>query len=389
MEHFFELKDSKKKSLSVQDLQKYAERLEIKVHKISEKSGKEIKKTKQELIDELNSIKTNKGKKTGTQISTHSKSKSKNELQKEVHNKGKSIIRQKLIKDNIPKVLVWMPSVKDEFLNEDKKLLNNMLNKEYIEKKLKIKVKLGSILYYGEFYIWNNEKFVYMNSFLKNNVHHLIIPREMSQKIDNSISFFEKIENYENNEFFIQKIELGLNDDYLKDLFFDVAELNGIYFNYEYINDKYEFIVEINYLNSKGEFNDKFPKYTFISNKEINFLRLVDLQNKLSKHQFEFNYSINGLFQSAFKPTWLSNILIKNENIVLGNFEEKKEFRYECDICCTMYNKYENEENLRLEYIDKLNFDELLINFDDLLQFKDKNEFKQFIDNNDITNFSY
>ena len=56
MSNFFDLSESKKKSLSVPELHNYAQRLEIDLYKLSEKSGKNIRKTKQELIDEIDTI---------------------------------------------------------------------------------------------------------------------------------------------------------------------------------------------------------------------------------------------------------------------------------------------------------------------------------------------
>ena len=56
MSNFFELSESKKKSLSISELSNYAQRFNIEVQKISDKTGKKINKKKEELINELNTI---------------------------------------------------------------------------------------------------------------------------------------------------------------------------------------------------------------------------------------------------------------------------------------------------------------------------------------------
>ena len=179
MSNFFDLSESKKKALPLQELVNYAERLEINVHKVSEKSGKEIKKTKQELIDEMNLCMSKTKKSTR-------KSEKEIEGKTKVHNKKES--------ENVPKVLIWMTDVKERFISDDETYKNNMLNKEYVEKNFKIKVKYGSILYYGDFYIWNGSEFVLLHSYKKDQVHYLSIGRNMTNKMVNAIGFFEKIE---------------------------------------------------------------------------------------------------------------------------------------------------------------------------------------------------
>ena len=56
MTSFFDLSESKKRGLSLSELHNYAERLEINIHKNSEKTGKNVRKTKQELIDEIDAV---------------------------------------------------------------------------------------------------------------------------------------------------------------------------------------------------------------------------------------------------------------------------------------------------------------------------------------------
>jgi hypothetical protein len=121
----------------------------------------------------------------------------------------------------------------------------------------------------------------------------------------------------------------------------------------------------------------------------LNFLRLCDLQYKLSKHQFHFTYKITGPPHFEFKPKWLPEILIKNENIQLGNIEEETSYSYECEIYCTMYNKYMAEEILKSQYIDELNCDEILMNFKEFLMFKNIDDFNTFMTENKIDEIKY
>ena len=183
MSNFFDLSESKKKTLSVQELQTYAERLGVIVHKISEKSNKEIKKTKQELIDEMNLCMTKTKKKSIKEIKSTS---SRNTLIYQNENKRKTKVHNTKNNEISPIVLLWMKDVKDKFISEGENYKINMLNKDYIEKNFKIKVHFGSILYYGDFYIWNRIEFILIKSYMKDDIHYLSIGRKMTNKMGNA-----------------------------------------------------------------------------------------------------------------------------------------------------------------------------------------------------------
>jgi len=203
MSNFFELSDSKKKSLSFSELSNYAQRFNIEVVKTSEKTGKKINKKKEELVTDLNAVYL------------------KNKIQEKMKNEKKIIKSSKLMKNDIkmPKIIGYYQD-EQKLFNGDENYKKNMLeNKKYIEDKYKIKLDFGNIIYYGDFYIWNNEKFIYIESYEKNNVIFLIISREITQYINDSIKYFESINNTETikmmknigKQLKLSKIELSLN----------------------------------------------------------------------------------------------------------------------------------------------------------------------------------
>lgn len=379
MSNFFELSESKKKSLSISELSNYAQRFNIEMLKTSEKTGKKINKKKEELINEINNVYL------------------KNKIQEKKKNEKKIIKSSKLMKNDIkmPKIIGYYPD-EQKLFNGDENYKKNMLeNKKYIEDKYKIKLDFGNIIYYGDFYIWNNEKFIYIESYEKNNVIFLIISREITQYINDSIKYFESINNTENikimknigKELTISKIELSLNDKYLSILDFDVNELVGIHFNYVYKNGTFIFEVEINYMNAKGEIDKKFPSYYFqTENLEISFLKLVDFQYKLSMNQFEFIFKLEAEPECEIKPKWTNNILVKNKKINIGNIEENIKSSYECIVYCNMYEKFKNEEIIQNLLIEEFNYNELLLinSKKEFLIMKDFNDFDSFIENNRI-----
>jgi len=379
MSNFFELSNSKKKSLSFSELSNYAQRFNIEVVKTSEKTGKKINKKKEELVTDLNAVYL------------------KNKIQEKMKNEKKIIKSSKLMKNDIkmPKIIGYYQD-EQKLFNGDENYKKNMLeNKKYIEDKYKIKLDFGNIIYYGDFYIWNNEKFIYIESYEKNNVIFLIISREITQYINDSIKYFESINNTETikmmknigKELKLSKIELSLNDKYLSILDFDVNELVGIHFNYVYKNTTGLIEVEVNYMNVKGEIDKKFPSYCFQTEKlEISFLKLVDFQYKLSMHQFEFVCKLEADPEIEIKPKWTNTILVKNKKVIIGNIEENIKSSYECIVYCNMYEKFKNEEIIQNLLIEEFDYNELLLinSKKEFLIMKDFNDFDSFITNNRI-----
>jgi len=379
MSNFFELSDSKKKSLSFSELSNYAQRFNIEVVKTSEKTGKKINKKKEELVTDLNAVYL------------------KNKIQEKMKNEKKIIKSSKLMKNDIkmPKIIGYYQD-EQKLFNGDENYKKNMLeNKKYIEDKYKIKLDFGNIIYYGDFYIWNNEKFIYIESYEKNNVIFLIISREITQYINDSIKYFESINNTETikmmknigKQLKLSKIELSLNDKYLSILDFDVNELVGIHFNYVYKNTTGLIEVEVNYMNVKGEIDKKFPSYCFQTEKlEISFLKLVDFQYKLSMHQFEFVCKLEADPEIEIKPKWTNSILVKNKKVIIGNIEENIKSSYECIVYCNMYEKFKNEEIIQNLLIEEFDYNELLLinSKKEFLIMKDFNDFDSFITNNRI-----
>lgn len=369
MASFFDLSDSKKKILSLNELHDYAERLEINVHKTSTKTGKEVKKTKNELIEELN------------------EKQFLNKITKVKKDNKKHKIEKNSIK-HIPKVLLWIDNEKDKFNDEDYK--KNMLNSNYLENKYKIKCELGSIVYYGDYYMINKDKeFILLNvidsEITQKMEDYLIIPLEISTHLNNPITFFEKLNDI---RFHIGKIELNNKHSYVinklnleKD-----DKLNGINFNYTYSfnDDKFNFEIEFNYLGPKGIFNNNYPKYNFFPKEDISLIRLVDFHNKLSNQQFLFNFKLFGPPEMDIVPQWCESLLIKDLNKTNGNKEKNEDSIYDCVIYTTMYSKYKNKENIHQQFEEELNSTNeefsMMLKDSDFLTLIDKNDFNNFIE---------
>ena len=368
MTSFFELSDSKKKNLSLPQLHEFAERLEINVSKISTKTGKEVKKTKTELIEELN----------------EKQFLNKIEKVKKDNKKQKS---EKINQKHVPKVLLWIENEKDKFNDEEYK--KNMLNSKYLENKYKVKCELGSIVYYGDYYMINKDKeFVLLNvidsEITQKMEDYLIIPLEISTHLNDPISFFDKLNDARIN---IGKIELSTKHNFVIDKLNLEKEdkMNGINFNYSYSfkDDKYYLEAELNYLGPKGIFNNNYPKYSFFPKEDISLIQLVDFHNKLSNQQFLFNFKLFGPPETNIEPKWCESLLIKDLNKTLGNKEKNEDSIYDCIIYTTMYSKYKNKENIYQQYEKELNSSEeeisMMLKDFDFLTLIDKNDFNNFI----------
>ena len=373
MTSFFDLSDSKKKNLSIPELHNYAERLEINVYKTSEKTGKKIKKTKNDLIDELDNVQL------------------MNKIQKMKTNK-----KTKSSKNNdkyIPNIILWLEDEKEKFSNQEYK--SNMLNYIYVQDKFKIKCNFGSIIYYGDYYLVNKEhEFILLElvdyEITQKDEDYLIIPLEFTKNLNNPIGFFEKLNDI---RIHIGKIELNKKHSYVIDKLNleEEDELNGINFNYTYSfkDNKFNFEIELNYLGHKGIFNNKYPKYCFFPKDNISLIQLIDFHNKLSNHQFLFNFKLYGPPEVDLEPKWCESLLIKDLNKTFGSKKKEEDSVYDCIVYTTMYSKYKNKETIYEQYKEELNSNDdsisLMLKDNNFLTFIDKDEFKNFIyENGDI-----
>lgn len=388
MNSFFDLSESKKKGLSIPNLHEYAERFEIKITKISDKTGKNIKKTKNDLIEELNDIKiTNKIK----ELKCNAKSTSK---KKDINYDTKYN----------PIVLLWLPNEKSKFNNSDIGIeyRNNMFDKIYLEKTYNIKIVFGSILYYGDYYIVNDKSELIHLEILKNEEledeinnkvnfktnekiddgkDYIIIPREITYFLKNPIKFFKKLIT---QHFYIGSIELHQSDNYVMehiDLEKD-DKLNGIYFNYTISTPDldYKLEVELSYLSKNGILNKDYPTYKFFIKEDTSLIKIIDFHKKLSNNQFSYVFKKYGYPGVDNDPIWTENVLIKDIKKNVGNEDKNEDSVYECIIYSTTYEKYLNVENINKQFKT-----ELYINDKNISIMIQEREFMAFINSNDFT----
>jgi len=388
MTSFFDLTESKKKNLSLTELHNYAERLEINVYKVSSSTGKNIKKKKQELIDEIDEV--------------YLKNKIKNVIEKNEKKKT-----SKTEGKYEPHILIKLSEDEYNVHNKEKDFNENKFKDTYLNKKFKVKIEYGSIIYYGTHYYFYNKDKVFVK--LENDTNkRIIIPRVITKNFQDSIAYFEKLKD---NDFKIGTIQLSNQDIYIQKYLEITTEdkLNGIHFNYTYIKnlDKYEFEIELNYLGQKNVINESYPTFIFFPKKDISLLQIHDFQNKLSSHQFSFTFKIYGPpdhFIDYFieekineKKTdniwkWSDNTLIMKSEINKGDTETNSDSFYFCSGFMTMYAKFENKKNVKNTCEMQLNEENIdysyLIQDHDYFKF-DENAFENCIQElgTDIINF--
>ena len=94
------------------------------------------------------------------------------------------------------------------------------------------------------------------------------------------------------------------------------------------------------------------------------------------QHNF-FIYKVNQLFK---------NILIKDITKFISTTD--KDSFYECTINCTLYEKFNNINIIKTQFSKELFSDDnnisMMINHGDFLEYSNKTEFKDFINENDI-----
>lgn len=373
MNNFFELSESKKKALSIANLHKYAERLDIVTYKKSDKTGNNINKNKQELIDEidLHYIKNN----------------IKKIADKEDNKKSKKMNKFK------PKIVLWITdSNLNEHIKEDN-FLDNKFNVKYIEEKFNIKIEYGSFIYYEpDLYLYNYDKTFILLRKIRDN--YVIISRNITKNMNDSINFFSKLKD---DKIKIGCIELDKKDNYIYDNFeIDKDEkLNGINFNYTYSfeDNKYYPEIELNYLGQKNIIDNNLETFKFFPKNEISLIQIIDFQKKLSNHRFSFSFKIYGPSEKFINPTseksnliweWKDNIFIEKEIVQFdeNNKEFKEDSFYECYGYITMFSKLINIKNIKENCKNELstgNFDSFyLVRDKDFFKFN-KNEFNNVI----------
>ena len=342
MSNFFDLSESKKKALSVAELQNYAERLEIDVYKESEKTKKKIKKKKQELIDEIDTVYL------------------KNKIEKTVE-KQSSKKSGKINSKNKPKIVIYFSE--DDFNNSE--LMKNKLNKDYLEKKYNLKFDFGFIIFNGNFYFYNKDKSFVLLDNVKDT--YVKIPRLITKNMSDSVEYFNK---FKDEKMKIGIIELDKKDIYVNEnIEIDKNDkLNGINFNYVYsfLDEKYHFQIELNYLGQKNIINEEFETFKFFPKDDVSLIQLFDFHNKLSLQKFKFTFKIYGPpgnfidFKSSDKNLntfwdWKDDIVIEKTNLYKGNKKDNEDSFYECEGYVTMYAKFENIKNIKKLCYDKLN----------------------------------
>lgn len=360
MTNFFDLSESKKKGLNVSELCEYAERLEINIYKVSEKTGKNIKKTKHELIDELDATYM------------------KNKIDKIIEKKDSKKKSNKTNDNKKPKIVLSISN--NEFV-ENTKLLSDLDKINYVQDKYNLKCDYGNIIFDGNFHFFNQDKTFILLEKMKDG--YLKIPRSITKYLNNSVDFFKKLKD---KKFKIGCLELNKNDTYIFNyLEADKFSSIGINFNYTYCFEKeiYRLEIELNYLGQKKIIDESFNTFKFFPKKDISIIQLFDFHNKLSSNQFLFEFKMNGPLKMELDPNWTDVYFIKNLNRNYHKKESDKSY-YECEIYATMYSRYLNTLNIKKQYEKELNSNHL----DELIIINEKdNEFLLFIDINEMEEF--
>ena len=177
------------------------------------------------------------------------------------------------------------------------------------------------------------------------------------------------------NKFKDEKMKIGIIELDKKDIYVNENieidkndKLNGINFNYVYsfLDEKYHFQIELNYLGQKNIINEEFETFKFFPKDDVSLIQLFDFHNKLSLQKFKFIFKIYGppgnFIDSKSSDKNLNtfwdrkdDIVIEKTNLYKGNKKDNEDSFYECEGYVTMYAKFENIKNIKKLCYDKLN----------------------------------
>ena len=181
------------------------------------------------------------------------------------------------------------------------------------------------------------------------------------------MQYFSK---FKDDKMKIGVIELDKKDTYVTENI-EIEQndkLNGINFNYTYsfLDEKYHFQIELNYLGQKKIINEDFETFKFFPKNEVSLIQLFDFHNKLSLQKFKFSFKIYGppgnfIDINSYDKNlstfwnWKDDIIIEKTHLYDGNKEDNEDSFYECEGYITIYAKFENMINVKELCNDKLN----------------------------------
>lgn len=369
MSEFIEInaKDLGKKTLS--QLCEYCNKYEINPKKISEKSGKEINKSKKEIIDELLNLKNDNEKKT---IKEENNLDNTDNLDKDNLDNTDDVNKYQ---EGCTRILVYAENFKNKFKKADEDTKKHIMSQEYIEKTFDVKFEFGSFIYFGDYYIINHQnKLVLCDEWcpeqsMDDNIY-INIPYEICQKLTCAPTFFGLIGNEHNqkcrkiktnfechfdDKIMISELTLDHKDKHIEKKFGKINDNKGILFKFywnEYVCEYQDNKVLIPYLvNDKPLGLDKGNSFVEITlKKDITFERILEYQQYISTFKYKYPFFKSGPIDNDEDPIWSDNIEVVDVNKEIKDGD----LNYSCNIICTEYDKYLNLKNVKEQFDSRL-----------------------------------
>ena len=356
------IKELSKKPVS--ELFKESEKYGIHTKKISEKSGKEINKTKKEIINEFTVAKNEEIIKKQEENSNLSKSKEEN-----IYQKACSVI------------LVYAENMKKRLKKVTQEEKDRLLSKEYIEETFDVKFEFGSFIYFGDYYIINHEnKLILCDEWCPeqsmDDEMYIKIPNEICEKLACAPSFFglignehdKKCRRFDKNfechfedKFIISELFLHSKDNYFLNKFGKIEDNKGIqikYFWNEYDCEYHlkafiPFIIDDKPLSIDYERNSK----EIILNKNITFESILEYQDYISNIKYKHYFFKSGPIENDEDPNWSENVEISEINKI----EEEGDLNYSCYVTGNTYHIYNDFKNIKEQFKEKEKSDDMNI----------------------------
>ena len=349
------IKELSKKPVS--ELFKESEKYGIHTKKISEKSGKQINKTKKEIINEFILAKREQI------IKNH----------QEINNLGKSE-EENIYQKACPVILVYAENMKKRLRKANQEEKDRILSKEYIEETFDVKFEFGSFIYFGDYYIINHEnKLILCDEWhpeqSMDDEMYIEIPNEICEKLTCAPSFFGLIGNEHDKKsryfkgnfechfeerFIISELFINSKDKYFVKKFGKIEDTKGIHIKYfwneydcEYhLKALIPFIIDGKPLSIDYERN---YEEIITLNKDITFERILEYQDYISNIKYKHYFFKSGPVENDEDPIWSENVEISEINKI----EEEGDLNYSCYVTGTTYHIYNDSKNIKEQFKEK------------------------------------
>ena len=371
------------KGVKLHKLQEIAIERGIDTKTTSDKTGKQINKKKEALIEEIQNFTRNQNENLRLKNSEeHEELMSKCDETTEYYD------------DHTPPLfLVWTNKSLPQ--NEDDK--KEFLKPENLERKYDIVLSFGSILRFGpqscnfnnEYYVigHNKELFECDQIFTEestNELEMIIIPRKISNHLKDSLSFYNllKRSTYDEKVHYLKKdisyeytlndskidnvcigsIELANHDVYLNEQIKGIEKDTQIMFDYrmniyDYVHNLY---VYVPYLGSSNEIIDiqenetytdaNYGLYGKIKSSVKHFQDINDLLELCKTHKNKYIFEKIGPIEGDEDPNWLS----ESDIISSSNRQDINDMIYEATLEMTLFQELKTKKMLTDQFSDRL-----------------------------------